>query len=169
MNTEPFATGAATCVIANVNQPDGPGSATATFAGDRFYRAAGATQATLVFDPDPPGLFVVGDKSATGSVTFWGAQWAKANSLSGGPAPASFKGFETSTHTPTCGSSWTTSPGDSAMAPATGSTYMAVIVAGSITKTGSNISGNAVHVVIVKTDAGHGPNEATGTVVAQLC
>jgi hypothetical protein len=163
------ATGAATCVIGTVNQPDGPGSATAAFTSDGFYQSAGDTQATLVFDPDPRGLFVVGDKSASGSVTFWGAQWAKANSLSGGPAPASFKGFESSMHTPTCGSSWTTGPGDSAMAPGTGSSYMAVIVAGSITKSGSNISGNAVHVVIVKTDAGHGPNEATGIVVAQLC
>jgi hypothetical protein len=163
------ATGAATCAIANVTQPDGPGSATAAFAGDGFYQSAADTQATLVFDPDPRGLFVVGDKSASGSVTFWGAQWAKANSLSGGPAPASFKGFESSMHAPACGSSWTASPGDSTVTPGTGSSYMAVVVASSITKTGSNISGNAAHVVIVKTDAGHGPNDATGTVVAQLC
>jgi hypothetical protein len=112
---------------------------------------------------------VVGDKSATGSVTFWGAQWAKSNSLSGGPAPSAFKGFETSLSTPACGASWTASPGDSAMAPSVGSTYIAVVVASSIGKAGSTITGNAVHVVIVKTDVAHGTDQATGTVVAELC
>jgi hypothetical protein len=43
-------------------------------------------------------FFVVGDQSAGAptvgtSVQFWGAQWAKVNKLSGGPAPASFKGY----------------------------------------------------------------------------
>jgi len=49
----------------------------------------------------PGGMFVVGDltvgpiaSSAGTSVTFWGAQWWKLNSLSGGAAPAAFKGFE---------------------------------------------------------------------------
>ena len=112
---------------------------------------------------------MVGDKSASGSVTFWGAQWTKANSLSGGSAPNTFKGFETSLVTPTCGSSWTTSAGDSAVAPTVGSTYIPVLVASSITKSGSSVSGNAVHVVIVKTDAAQGANQATGTVVGQLC
>src|SRR6202040_2593590 len=48
------------------------------------------------------GSFVIGDKNAAigNSVTFWGAQWAKVNSLSGGPAPASFKGFAEAPLTP---------------------------------------------------------------------
>ncbi len=37
------------------------------------------------------GAFVVGDQSATGTVTFWGAQWSKKNSLGGGAAPSAFK------------------------------------------------------------------------------
>src|SRR5262249_46302640 len=98
-----------------------------------------------------------------------GAQWAKANSLSGGAAPADFKGFETSLGTPTCGSPWTTTPSASSTPPGTGSTYTAVVVAGSITRSGSTISGHAGHIVIVKTDAVHPANAATGTVVAQLC
>jgi alpha-tubulin suppressor-like RCC1 family protein len=163
------ATGAASCAIASVTQPVGPGSVTVAFAGDGFYQPAANSATMLVFDPDGRGMFVIGDKSATGSVTFSGAQWAKANSLSGGSAPSAFKGFENSTATPTCGSSWTTSPGDSAGAPEMGSTYMPVIVASSITKSGSMLSGNTVHVVIVKTDATHPADAATGTVVGQIC
>jgi hypothetical protein len=163
------ATGTASCVIDIVHQPLGPGTATTTFTSDGLYQSANDTQATLVFDPDSRGVFVVGNKSANGSVTFWGAQWSKVNSLSAGPAPATFKGFENSLMKPTCGSSWTTSPGDSAAAPSMGSTYIPVIVASAITKSGSKVSGNAVHIVIVKTDAGNSSNRATGTVVAQLC
>jgi alpha-tubulin suppressor-like RCC1 family protein len=163
------ATGTASCVIAGVHQPVGPGTATATFTSDGFYQSATDATAVLVFDPDSRGLFVVGDKSASGSVTFWSAQWAKANSLSAGPAPAAFRGFENSLTTPTCGSLWTASPGDSAVAPSIGSTYIPVLVAGAITKSGPKVSGNTVHIVIVKTDGGQTANEATGTVVAQLC
>jgi alpha-tubulin suppressor-like RCC1 family protein len=162
------ATGTASCAIATVDQPVGPGTAHAAFASDGFYQSASDLQTTLVFDPDPHGLYVVGDQSASGSVTFWGAQWAKLNNLSGGSPNPAFKGFETSVHTPTCGSSWTVSALDSATAPTMGSTYMPVIVAGTITKSGAMFSGNIVHVVIVKTDAAHS-NQATGTVVAQLC
>lgn len=45
-------------------------------------------------------------ESANGSpVTFWGAQWAQLNSLSGGSAPASFRGYAASPATPGCGTS----------------------------------------------------------------
>jgi hypothetical protein len=162
-------TGSASCVIASVVQPVGPGSVTAGFASDGFYQSASDTGVTLVFDPDGHGMYVVGDKSASGTVTFWGAQWAKVNTLSGGAAPADFKGFETSLGTPTCGASWTTMPGASASPPSTESTYTAVIVSSSITRSGSTLSGNVVHIVIVKTDAMHAANAATGTVVAQIC
>ena len=33
------------------------------------------------------GAFVVGDKTATGSVSFWGAQWWKVNTLTDGYTP----------------------------------------------------------------------------------
>jgi hypothetical protein len=49
---------------------------------------------------------------------------------------------------------------------------MAVIVSSKITKSGSQISGNTVAIVIVKTSSGYknDPGHAgTGTVVATLC
>jgi len=49
---------------------------------------------------------------------------------------------------------------------------MAVLVSSSIDKSGSTISGNTVHVVLVRTNPGYQPNPGhagTGTVVAQLC
>jgi alpha-tubulin suppressor-like RCC1 family protein len=162
------ATGTASCVIGTVTEPVGPGTARVAFASDGFYQSATDAQSMLVFDPDSHGMYVVGDQSASGSVTFWGAQWAKSNGSSGGSVNPAFKGFETSLVTPTCGSSWTVSAIDSATAPTMGSTYMPVIVASTITKSGSMFSGNTVHVVIVKTDPARA-NQATGTVVAQLC
>jgi CSLREA domain-containing protein len=118
------------------------------------------------------GRFVVGDQSATGSVFFWGAQWEKNNSLSGGTAPSSFKGFVDGATQPACGLTWTTDPGNSSHPPPTVPAYMAVIVSSSVTKSGSLISGNTVHVVVVKTKPGYGPNPGhagTGTVVAIIC
>jgi hypothetical protein len=47
-----------------------------------------------------------------------------------------------------------------------------VIVASSISQSGSTISGNTVHMVIVQTNPGYAPNPGhagTGTVVAQIC
>jgi hypothetical protein len=49
---------------------------------------------------------------------------------------------------------------------------MAVIVSSSIGKSGSAISGDDVHVLIVQVNPGYGPQPSTpgtGTVVAQLC
>ncbi len=131
---------------------------------------------TLVFAFAPGGSsFVVGDlNSANGkAVTFWGAQWWKQNSLSGGTAPASFKGFAENPAAPSCGSSWSTDPGNSVPPPAGPlPDYMAVIVTSSVTDSGSTISGNTVHIVVVKTDPGYAPNPGhagTGKVVAEIC
>jgi uncharacterized repeat protein (TIGR01451 family) len=121
------------------------------------------------------GNFVIGDNNASVgvSVTFWGARWWKLNSLTGGAAPASFKGFAKSPSTVTCGTDWTTSPGNSAPPPPGPlPSFMAVIVASSINQSGSTISGNTVHMVIVRTNPGYEPNPGhpgTGTVVAQIC
>ena len=129
----------------------------------------------LVFCVAAGGNFVIGDLNAAvgTAVTFWGAQWWKLNSLSGGSAPAAFKGFETTPATATCGTNWTTGPGNSPPPPPGPlPSLMAVLVSSSIDKSGSTISGNTVHVVLVQTNPGYQPNPGhagTGTVVAQLC
>jgi hypothetical protein len=127
----------------------------------------------------PGGMFVVGDltvgpvaQAAGKAVTFWGAQWWKVNSLSGGTAPAAFKGFEDTPPAPTCGVNWSTDPGNSTPPPASIGPFIAVIVSSQITQSGSNISGDTVHVLIVKTDAGYQGNPGhagTGTVVGVVC
>ena len=106
------------------------------------------------------------------SVNFWGAQWATDNSLSGGSAPSAFKGFENTVAAPTCGSTWTTVSGNSAGPPASIPEYMVVVVSSNITKSGPTISGNVTQVIVVKTNAGYGPNPGhagTGTVLQVLC
>jgi hypothetical protein len=120
------------------------------------------------------GAFVISDLKdiSGGSVYWWGAQWWKQDHLSSGLAPASFKGFEKSNLTPWCGQTWTTRPGNSPKPPRAVSGTMAVIVSSHITKRGPVISGDIVHIVLVRTNPGYGPNPGhpgTGTIVAQLC
>jgi uncharacterized repeat protein (TIGR01451 family) len=168
-------TGTGKCDISPVAQPLGPGTVAAGFAGDVFYLPASDGKATLIFAFLTSGSFVVGDKSDTGAVTFWGAPWAGANSLSGGGAPDSMKGFADtlSSTPPQCGGSWTGRPGNSSAPPdAPLPSYMAVLASSSVDKSGPTISGNIVAIVIVKTDPGYEPNPGhagTGTVVAVLC
>lgn len=131
--------------------------------------------------PPPPkfpasGAFGVGDRSAKvgASVNWWGAQWSKRNSLSDGGAPPAFKGFadQTSGKSPACGGTFTTRPGNSSKPPATVPTEMGVIVPSHVRKSGSAITGDIEHVVVVKTDAGYGPNpghEGTGKVTRVVC
>ena len=125
--------------------------------------------------PSGTGAFAIGDRnSAKGTeVTFWGGRWSKLNSLSGGSAPDSFNGFGQTSSMPTCGAVWNTIAGNGN--PPAGNqlpTYMGVIVTSSVTQSGSTDSGNAVHIVIVRTkpgyqsDSGHLGN---GTVEAQVC
>ena len=128
---------------------------------------------TLSFAPGG-GAFVIGDlENVPGAhVLWWGAQWWKVDHLSRGPAPASFKGFESSASAPACGQTWTTRPGDSPHPPASVPGLMAVIVASHVTKSGSTIGGDVVHIVIVRTEPGYRPNPGhagTGTIVAQVC
>ena len=83
-----------------------------------------------------PGAFVLGDVSAAGggAVTWWGSPWAKVNSLSGGAAPPSFKGFAATVSLPTstppaaCGSPWSAPAGNSAPPTDTVPQYMGVLV-----------------------------------------
>jgi hypothetical protein len=120
--------------------------------------------------------FVIGDLDAVvgNKVTFWGAQWWKKNHLSGGSAPASFKGFAncTTPNPPTCGGTWQSDPGNSSGPPDTVPADMTVIVSSSITKSGPIISGDIPKMVTIHTDPGYGPapgHEGTGTVTAVVC
>jgi hypothetical protein len=136
---------------------------------------AQTTSQLLVYGLSSGGNFVVGDSSAASGapVTFWGAGWSSANALSGGASPASFKGFaDQPAAAPACGASWTSTPGNSASPPSSVPSYMAVVVASSITQDGGHIAGDSPEVVVVKTDSGYGPDPSqagTGTVVAVLC
>jgi PKD repeat protein len=128
-----------------------------------------ATCKVLAFAfPSAGGAFVIGDtNSGNGAqVTFWGPQWWKLNSFSGGSGPASFKGFADSPSAPRCGATWSGRPGDS-VAPPSGPppADMAVIVSSHPTKSGSVVSGDVAHIVVVKT----GRSSGTGTVEAQVC
>jgi hypothetical protein len=172
------ATGKAACTISPVSQALGPVVASASFAGDAFYRPASASANVLLFAFLTSGGFVIGDQSAQAgsSQEFWGAQWSKLNSLSGGDAPNSYKGFAAtlSSEPPKCGITftWTTSPGNSSTPPATIPSYMGVLVTPSVTQSGSTVSGFAPKVVVVRTDPGYGPDPSmpgTGTVVATFC
>ena len=165
--------GFASCTVV-VSQPVGPGTVTATFAGDGYYLPSNDGNSVFVYSFAPGGgAFVVGNLSDTGAVTFWGAQWWKVNSLSGGTAPASFKGYAKSPARPSCGTAWSTDPGNSAPPPAGPlPTYMAVLVTSTTTKSGSQINGNTPHIVLVKTNSGYDANPGhagTGTVIATLC
>jgi hypothetical protein len=165
--------GLASCTV-TVPGPTGPTLSTATFLGDAGTAAAADVKPALIYAYAPgSGSFVVGDRSSTGSVTFWGAQWAKSNSLSGGAADSSFKGFAVSPAKPQCGGTWTTDPGNSAPPPKGPlPAYMAVSVTSKSAKAGKTISGNVVHIVIVKTNPGYDSNPGhagTGTVVATVC
>jgi hypothetical protein len=143
-------------------------------AGGSAATASGCTELTYTFAPSG-GSFVIGDEdSANGTaVTFWGAKWAKLNSLSGGPAPNQFKGFANNPGAPACGLDWSSHPGDSDPPPAGPlPAFMAVIVTSSASSSGSLISGDTAKIVIVQTNPGYDPDPGhagTGTVVAQLC
>jgi hypothetical protein len=137
---------------------------------------ASATCSFLIAGVTAGGSFVVGDNEAAvgNSVTFWGAQWAKRNSLSGGTAPAAFKGFANSpASTPACGQSWSTGPGASSGPPSPPlANFILVRVASSTSKSGSTISGNTPHVVVVHVDPGYDSNPGhagTGRVAGVLC
>jgi hypothetical protein len=126
--------------------------------------------------PTFEGNFVIGDVNAVvgNHVTFWGAQWAQHNSLSGGTAPHSFKGFANSTNpNPVgCGGTWTSSTGNSGGPPSGLPTFITAIAASSITQTGSTINGNVSMLVVIQTDPGYQPNPGhagTGTVVNVTC
>jgi hypothetical protein len=150
----------------------------AAYGGDSTHKdSQGQTQVSVISPTAlAKGSFVIGDQNAAigSAVTFWGDSWSALNGLSGGPAPASFKGFASQilNNPPQCGDRWTSGRGASPAPPASVAQYMEVIVSGSIAKQGSTISGDTQHVVVVRTDPGYQPepdHPGTGTVIAQAC
>jgi hypothetical protein len=170
------ATGRAACSISPVSQTLGPVLVSNSFAGDTFYRPASATANVLLFAFLTNGGFVLGDQSVQVGTqeTFWDAQWAGVNRLSGGAAPDSFKGFaeSLSSEPPTCGITWASTPGNSPKPPDTVPAYIGVLVSPSVIQSGATLSGSATKIVVVKTNPGYSSNPGhagTGTVVAQFC
>lgn len=142
---------------------------------------ATATSQIMIFAYPAGGNFVIGDGSsgtlaagpvANGAaVTFWGYLWSTDNSLTSGPAPAAFEGFDDSPATPVIGGTWLTDPGNSSAPPPLVPEYMAVIVSGKIAMAGSAITGDVTHVVIVRTNPGYASDPGhpgTGTIIWDL-
>ena len=162
-------------------------TATATFTPTPTATATFTPTPTPTVTPTPTatactGLFVIGDLDATvgNHVTFWSSQWEKDNHLSGGKAPASFKGF-VDCAIPICGGTWTSLPGNSSHPPDTIPADITVIVSSSITKSGPAETGDIVKVVTVHVDPCVPPphncygvpaapgHQGTGTVTSVIC
>ena len=175
--------GNAQCTVGSVSAPLGTSvSLSATFAGDTYYLPSSATSTAIVFAFPPVGDFVLGDLSVAGAgptttLTWWSSGWSLANSLSGGVAPTSMKGFANSltpSAPPACGGTWKTTAGNSP--PPVGiefiPSYMGVLVSPLVTKTGVTLSGSVSKIVVIRTVAGYSPNPGhpgTGTYVATYC
>lgn len=172
---------------ATFGQVSGPVGGPFTITGGHTYAALGYKTITIHILDDggstatavdhavifEPSGFVIGDEnSGLGThVMYWGAQWWKLNQLSGGTAPAAFKGYASNPGASTTLTNWTTQPGSSSGPPSTVPTFMSVIVSGTISQNGSMLHGDAPHIVIVQTNSGYMPDPGhagTGTVVAIL-
>src|SRR5262249_13603110 len=129
------AAGNASCTLTFIG-PLGPEPIAATFAGDAYYLPSSDTSNTAVVFAFPSrGAFVVGDNTVagagpTGPVTWWSHSWSVLDSLTGGAAPAAFKGFAPDVTTlPTtspavgCGSTFTSRGGNSSDPPTTVPSY----------------------------------------------
>jgi PKD repeat protein len=177
------AAGNAGCSI-NVSGSLGSKTITATFAGDDYYLGSSDSAEVVVFAFPSRGAFALGDQTVAGAaagdtLTWWSHSWSSLNSLSGGLAPPAFKGFAASVTTlpqqspaEVCGTSFTTRTGNAGNPPDTVPSYMGVLVASSVTQSGSTVSGTWGSIVVVHTDPGYGPNPGhpgTGTIVATFC
>ena len=123
------------------------------------------------------GGFVVGDQSAVAGCAgdVLGRAVVEAQlAVAAVGCTGSFKGFGdgTTARRRACGGSFTAGPGNSASFGGQLPSYMGVIVAGSITKHGSAISGNIAHIVGRADQPRLAPNPGhagTGTEVAVFC
>ncbi|MFI5713347.1 hypothetical protein [Kribbella sp. NPDC051620] len=167
--------GIASCTIASVNQPGGPTTVTAAFAGDAYYLPSTTSASVVVFTWTPGGNFVIGDGNATvgATATFWSDTWYLANSVSGGTAPNSFKGFSNDpAGRTTCGGSWRTLPGNSPPPTNALPRYTAVLVTSKVVKNGNIINGTKPAIAIVRVNPGYSPSPGhpgTATVLGLLC
>jgi hypothetical protein len=153
-------TGTASCAIATVNQTAGSVPITASFPGDTYYLAASTSVCEPVASPPSAGAFVIGNVSAGNptvgnSVDFWGTNWAKQNTFSGGSAPSGFSGYAQNGGGFACGATWTTSTKSSANPPSSVPSEMLVIVSNKITQSGTTISGTITHIVVVAVNSGY--------------
>jgi uncharacterized repeat protein (TIGR01451 family) len=177
------AVGNVSCTIPSVSVPLGPEPVGSSFAGDAYYQPASDSTTAIVFAFPSRGAFTLGDKTVAAAgpattLTWWADTWWKLNSLTGGSASASFKGFVDTIRLPTtspaniCSGTWTTDPGNSPPPTAGVPSYMGVVVPGSVTKSGSTVTGNYGRIVVVKVNPGYAPNPAnhgTGKIVATFC
>jgi uncharacterized repeat protein (TIGR01451 family) len=173
--------GVATCTVSTGTL--GSQTLSATFAGDAFYLpSSDSSKTAIVFAFPSSGVFTLGDTTAntagSSTVTWWDSSWNQLNTLTGGVAPSAFKGFASGVTLPTtspatiCSGPWTSSGGNSPPPPATVPSYMGVIVADSVSKSGNTVNGHYVKIVVVQTNPGYGPapsNTGTGTIVATFC
>lgn len=173
------------CTINPVTVPLGPEPIKAEFFGDTYYQPSADTGKTaIVFAFPSRGAFVLGDTtvaaaSPTTTVNWWSDSWWALNTVSGGQAPLSFKGFAGNVTTlPTtspanvCGTTFKTLPGNSPPPSAGVPSYMGVLVTSSVTKSGNEINGTWGKIVVVKVDPGYAPSPGhpgTGTIVATFC
>jgi PKD repeat protein len=176
------ASGNVSCTISPVSSQLGNQTITSDFAGDAYYLPSSDSDQVVVFAFPSRGAFTLGDNTVAGAgsntVTWWGHSWSSLNSLSGGHAPSSFKGFASGVTLPQmsppelCGTTFTAQPGNSGHPPDTVPEYMGVLVTSSVTQSGSTLNGTWGGIVVVHTDPGYGPNPGhpgTGTIVATFC
>ena len=139
------------------------------------------TLAGMPPSPDPPQnvpVFVIGDGEphARGdNVNFWGAQWWKNNFMSGPTTPgnskASFKGYANGGDI-RCGGNWVSSPGNNPPPPDIIPAQVMVVVTSTVIKTGPNLSGDIVQILLVNQDGNYQPNPGhagNGPVASIVC
>jgi PKD repeat protein len=174
--------GNVSCTISPVSSQLGNQTVTSVFAGDAYYLGSSDSDQVVVFAFPSRGAFTLGDVTAggagSGTVTWWSHSWSSLNTLSGGQAPSSFKGFASGVTLPqmsppeVCGTTFTAQPGNSGHPPDTVPEYMGVLVTSAVTQSGSTLNGTWGGIVVVHTDPGYGPNPGhpgTGTIVATFC
>jgi hypothetical protein len=154
--------GEAACTLPATALALGPAAITVRYEGGPLYAPSNGTRPVVVYGKPAGGLFVVGDRSAAGAVTFWSPSWWLLNMLSGGPAPASFKGFATAVP-----GGWIASPGFD-HPPVTVPEWMAVLVGRHVAKVGSLITPTTSGMVVVHVGAYDSRLLGDGTVVAVI-
>ncbi len=135
---------------------------------------------TVTYTAAPPvrqvAMFVIGDVEAhavNDIVNFWGSQWWKNNTMSGGSSSgvASFKGYADSS-TNVCGGTWTSLPGNSSNPPETIPDDVLIIVTSKVIKNGNAISGDIKQMVTVHHDGVYQDNpghHGGGKVINVVC